>query len=925
MTKEVNAQINFQKNCEYESSTANRTIFIEPQSVEIEITIVNPNNELYNKEKNYYDEVLEITASVFQTQSNGLRKTIQTGRIEFYYQADDSNNIKLINKDSNSCVLTTNGTAGVIYRPEKSGKIIAKYIDDKEWYKTTEQSATFKLYPIPIDIKFIKKPPYLTHLEDSVELQVQVTKRYPKNENDVLNYGVVTFLHYLEHYDMDSPNKRIERVIGNPVIVKDGIATIKYIPIQEYSDIEPTQLIDNIEYIRAIYNYDNDLYYASENDTYSYEVYYYEEELQTNKWQYYGSANTYTNIAIYKPNSVTIGVSNKTLSVDKMYHYAEDENIILRAILYDDDEQIILQQDDVKTLTFHVIGTYSTFNNNLIENYNQDNFIYHPYELDVNYDNYNNGIFTATLPKLKPGVYTVQASTNGQIINGEVKIYQNTGNTGIVDEDGHIKKDTVEIRTDKYLDKIDISNMLYIQSEFKTINFTNILKATNNTVKTHNNINLSAELTINDDYKNILINQKCYFVDNRNNKKYEGKILQENNKLVLKPTEDINFNIAGDYPMHAYIPPGYYTDGSKYIFIDYNSSNTLIIQARDTISLDYSQSYISDTAYGNIKYTLSCPNMFIDYTEVDLTIEKDSRIIQKQTYYFTTKTTQFTNHFPNLQAGLYSIYAHIKDTNERVQLGTAKILKDNITQSIQDSSKIINANPFGTIELFISSINKHNLDLIDLSKMHFYLQESNKAYNIELAEETNNYSIKNRTRETIDVLIEPRTYLPKEWYVGVSYEGDDNFNDIICLPNKFKTVLVEPNIVIEHNRIDSILLTLNNNINNVNVIGRITFLQNNTPLSAESVFITDKEGECLIDNVPTECNGFKIVINPYDEDFIELIESDSYAQLLKYEYNVYEMKNDAIYDIGEQYNISNKTCLFAMYDSIDVNIARNVL
>ncbi len=931
MVKEVNAEVTFQENCEYESSSANKIIYIEPQNVQIEVTITNK-SESHNDNINYYDDILEVKGYVYQPQSNGGRKTIKTGRIEFYYQSDDSNTQKLINIDENSCILAKDGTAGVIYRPEKSGQFILKYIDDKGWYNTATASKIFKLNPIPIKISFIKKPPYITHLHDSIELQVKVEKKYPRDANDVLNYGVVTFLHYLEHFDMNQPNKRVERVIGNPAIVRDGIATIKYIPIQEYDDIEVTQLIDNIEYIRAVYNYDNDLYYQSENDTYNYETYYYEQELQTDKWQYYSSANVYTNIAIYKPNSVVLGIKNKSLDNDKIYHYSEDDSITIQASLYDDDgNMIVLKADDPKTLTFHVIGTYTTFNNNLIENYDEDNFTYHSYELDTDFDDYiietvNNqtiGYFQKTLPKLKPGEYTVQASTNGQIINGVVKIYRDNTPVEVIEDGEHIKNDTVSIRTDKYLDNIDISNVLYIESEYKPININSNITMSNNTVQTHSNITIEGTLNIDNQYKDMLNGKKCYFFDVKNDTKYEGVINKVNNVLKLRMVDNISFNIANDYPLYAYIPAGYYTDNTNYIFIDNNKSNTIIVQARDTISLKLTHSYQSNTVYGNVKYTLSCPNMFLNNATVDLTIEKGNSTIQSATYYFTQKNTEFHGNFSSLVSGAYTIYGNIRDTNNRIELATINIEKDSITQSLQDSSKIINANPNGTVELNVSSVNNNNLNLLNLSKLKAYIQNANKTYNISLAQQIN-YTVKERTQSNIKLLIPSTTYLPAEWNVGVTYEGDDNFIEVISTPSKFKTVLVEPKITIEHNRIDSLTLILDNNINNVSVIGRVKFLQNNTELS-ENIFITDKQGACTINDIPSTCNNIQFIIDPYDEEIIDIIESDSFAQLLKYEYNVYEMRNDSIYEISNQYIASNKVCLFAIYDAIDTTITRNII
>lgn len=958
MVKQVNAQVTFQENCEYQSSSVHRIIEIEPQSVEIDITITNTNINHHNdinhdniKENDiyYYDDILEIRAFVYQ-QSGNTKKTIKTGRIEFYYQPEDSVNRKLINDDVNSCILTSDGIASVYYRPNKDGQFIAKYIDEKEWYATTEQQINVRLKPIPVEINFTKKPPYLTSLEDSVELEVEVSKKYPNPTDGPLNYGVVTFLHYVEHYDMNNPNKRVERVIGNPALVKDGIAKIKYIPIQEYSDLEDIDLIDGTEYIRAVYNYDNDLYYNTENNQYNYEHIDYELEPKTNKWQYYGSANVYTNIAIYKPNSVVIGINNAPTDENGIYHFRINTNIELTATLYTDDGELLLDNDDPKSLTFHIIGTYPSLKNkpyliNSGEN-SDDYFIYNTYELDTDFDTYENGCFKKTITIPRIGNYTICASTNGQIINGEVKIYpshQTLDNDDVItitdeNDEEHLKYDTDEIRTDTYIDRLDISNMLYIKSDYPELLYTTTISCDENRVLTGTNIkdlvhgnitNLATTYK-----KNYLNNQKCYFYSPTNDTTYEGVLTynSSNDTLTASAVDDIIFETAGDYVLYMYIPPGYYRNGTYVAFMGYIPSQSLIIAVRDTIEINITHRYINDTLYGIVDYDVYTQNTHIDYNvEGHVVLLKGNTVVKTDIYNFTRTTNQFTGRFDNLTAGDYTISVRLSDGTVQKNVNIS-INKDVLEQEIESTSKIIRANPTSTINLMLHSEN-NNMDLINMSKVQLYLQSTNTDYNINNATliPSANITVQERDKEHIKLTISPQIYTDGEWYIGAVYTGDSNFVRTECIPDTFSTVKIQPKIVIENTTFNAIQIRLDNNINNICVIGKIVYMQGNRPLQqyGTTCFITNEQGVCDITNVPTECNNIQITINSQDGELIDIINAVNSYQLIQTSYeNVFHMESGiaiATNKIKQQYIDSGRTTLFALYDNIAQQFVRNIL
>lgn len=967
MTKEVNTHVKFNENCEYQSSSADIIINVEPQPVNVEITITNLNTAHTNKGdyNNYYDDIIEVKAHVYQ-QIDSNRRDIQTGRINFYYKTETSNKKKLLNDNANSCILTTEGEASIQFRPNQSGTIIAQYIDDKEWYKTTETSNIITLHPIPVIINFTKKPPYLTDLKNSVELEVEVKKKYPNNENDVINYGVVTFLHYIEHADMNQANKRVEYVIGNPAIVDNGVAKIKYIPIQEYDDLEPTTLIDGTEYIRAVYDYNNDLYFSEENAVYGYETI--EPNRSIGHWQYFESANVYTNIEIFKPNSVTIGIRNKSIHVDGRYHYEENSDIVIEAELFDDKgENIVLKQDSIKHLTFHIIGSYITLSKNYLINYDSsDGIVYNSYAKDFSFDSYeyrtdeNNkqhGYFTKTISGLKPGNYTIQASTHGQIINGEVLLYDSDEPLIVVeeeiDDEVHQQYDITEIRNDIYLDSIDISNTLYINSTFKEIDYSIVTRCKKDTIKTQELVNnyIESEVTIDNNYKEILNNQRCYFFSPKTGDTYIGVLTFTNEKLIGKPTDEIRLN-SGDYSLYMYIPGGYYTDGTNNIFIKtdrkpieenaiinnqnitymwYTPNTPANIRVRNDITLNLDYNFISDTTLGSINYTISSDDIHQDQTaDVEVILTKNNNIIATHSYILTADINQYENIIDNLQAGDYTLTASATSSISK----TFTIKPTTLSQKLQTDSKIIRATPNGVVNLVVSSSSADLTDL-DLNKLHVYACKNVNEFDINTAVE-HSYTTKYIKNDSIYLTVQAGTYVSTKLLFAVYYSGDNNIAETLCDAEECNTTLVEPTITVDEITSTTMLLHLNNYaIKNVTVIGKIVFMMGNHPMYEEhtKLFISDNNTDIYIQNIPQQCTSVQLTINPYDNELINIISKPDIAQALSSAFGtVNTLCNNTTNEYGvcnlekiiKQYNDSGNQCLFPIFENKTIHIARNI-
>lgn len=295
-TRLLTTEVEFLENCEYSGSSVTRKLSVPQTEATVTLTLDNLTHTTGGK--NYFTDVLRCTAYI---NIKNTETPIQTGRVEFYYKPFNNSTIKLLNKETNN-QLNNQGVTAIDFMPKSSGEIIAVYKDDNQNYVHLDESKiSIELRDLPTKTYFTKAPPFLINVEDEVELEVKVTN----DLDEPINYGVVTFLHYIvREEDINDPNKRVERVIGNPILVEDGIAKINYIPVQTDSDLEPESLDINgeeryVEYIRAVYNYDNNLYGVN--------------------WKYYAQSSTWTTVTLYKKNSITIGIENCDTNADLTY------------------------------------------------------------------------------------------------------------------------------------------------------------------------------------------------------------------------------------------------------------------------------------------------------------------------------------------------------------------------------------------------------------------------------------------------------------------------------------------------------------------------------------------------------------------------------------------------------------------------------
>ena len=415
----TNILIEYEDNCHYNGSFVEKKIVIPSQNILGHIDIVDfsgTHEDAYGNNVIYYTETIQIIA-YFTIE--GTNRIIKYGDVNFYYinQNDHNKRRQLINTDG-PISIDRNGNAQVLFIPPDDGAIEAEYIGEP-YYNDTLCTQNFVLHAMPTKIKFKKPPAYLTSKRDTVDLEVEVTDI----NNKKIDYGVVTFLNYSEH-NINSATDGHEKVIGNPAYVQNGIAKIKYSPIQ---DEEDNPLYGEMELIKAVYNYNNSLYGVN--------------------WKYYNMSKDYTIVGIPQNNYIELKAPTSTsITLDNniggLFVFNEGDNITLKCSVteYTEDTDVSLFLADM--------------NNNVV-----------PYEQSATLDE-NDQLFKAVFEGVPAGEYTAYAFVNVEAQDGEDIVegtipYSNVTNEPILQQ--NFLQGTY-------------SNSLYIKVEDKTYNYSVTLK-----------------------------------------------------------------------------------------------------------------------------------------------------------------------------------------------------------------------------------------------------------------------------------------------------------------------------------------------------------------------------------------------------------------------------------------------------------------
>ena len=920
MDREVLTTVTFKENCEYQSSTITRKIALPKQTVEVSISINNLTNSSRNNliNKPFFNDKLEFTAHVYQTYTDDndqiQENNITVGRIVFYYLPEDSSIPIRLNKDADpevhSCELNSGGNASIVYRPSKKGQIYAQYIDDNDFYEgTVSPYYNVDMLPIPVTIT-IDAPPVLVDVDDEVELTAHVTN---DATGEPMNYGIVTFLHYQTSEDVSAG--RHERVIGNPVMVVDGKATIRYVPVETDDYGEPYQINPPYrERIVAVYNFSSKLY--------------------GEQWRYYKEERASTDIAICSRNSITLGLNSNIDNETAQHQYYEGDNIDVYGVITDKDNHTfpIKTTGDFKAnLTLHIRGhhLHPKVNPDDIDNFNlwysvsERDYRYIEYSKDINATYVNSEgkyYFNKVINDLLPGYYTITASCTKQ--------------SGI---------------DDKIYDDIDESNILYIQVNHNKRACQITLSSNSNTVHIDETINLlKGEVTnLPNNYMSILNNKRCYFHIPKLNKTYTGTLKYSNNKLIGESNEPISFNQAGLYYIYMYIPSGIYTNnfnGHNQNTIDFylkeNISNGLLIQVDDIIKLNLSIDVQKKNSPGSIEYRVKGQYISKPTTiNIYLNPIDEGNISLVNTVTLTKEVYEFYDTISNIEAGEYRLEVEAVDNTYTSKNFSINI--NNLQAVVGEDSKEILGTPQNTINVFLYS--RDNIRLIDTSKIKAYIQSADTAFDITKAKQANIQSITMQKDGSLSVMIKTGLYKQGEWWVMISYDGGEGFDKVNCSPQKFKTFLYTPNIKLipYEDRYDIRVYYDNdkNYINNNLLLIRLQFLKANSPV-AQGAIVTDEKGYGSFKDYKysslnwwTDWDNVVFIFEPYDTDNINIMKNQpSYNALKnKYTYNeesyvfdAWDMTNtnQPDYNIGNQIIGNEEQALYIGYKPCEIRITK---
>lgn len=926
----IEAIIQYKENCDYTSSSTTCNIPLTKQDALIRATVepVDYNLRISNNTSindYYYNDILRLTIHV---QDNGSNVT--NGAVSVYYSkinTDTPSTENLINKTP--ILIDDSGYAKILYKPHYDGYFIIKY-HNSNTYNDMIVSQPVLLKKIPTILTFENPTPNFVHLEDAVPLTVSVQDIY----GHPLNYGVVTFLSYqiadLDDDDTENILSGQEKVIGNPVMVQNGYATTTYSPIQL---LEEDILPKGTEFIRAVFNYENNLYGSS--------------------YKYYASHSSWTNIPLLYPSHLTIDavtledghlekitMSSDNMMSDGFIHIKSNQHLMLKFTLTNNNNQRIALDNDNLKVIFRVKGTEDKI---IIDNPTASTETYvNEYHQYVDYDEeyeatyYTNkygedNIFISDIGNIPTGYYTIQAyiAEGGHTISkGQLK-----------DKYGN----TVDIE-DMYYYEAAESDKLYLAVDFGQQDYTIDIDTPTisgiygiNVVAKDNNNPITATININEEYYYLFDNQKCIFYIPKINQEYQGIIRIQNNTLKAILQDTIIFTYADDYPIYVYIKGKTYTHNNKTIaFNDVYSNpmdgnnNLIQMSARFNLIPSINIQYNSQLYVGNVDIIINIDNIFDETVDMYMELLKNNNIIMSENFTLSPNRKSYMINVDNLSAGQYTVKTKIIGRNFVNQ--DFNISKDILT-AYNDTINTIPTGDVQSIKIYLNS-NNNTLQYINTNKLHVYLKYNNvdTIYNID-----NEHALINNNIITLNVPL----YHEGEYQIKVKYDGDNNFETLN--PNEYpirfntttvygslninRTVFQETTNISNNDENESagdnttlanyIDLFINyNKTNNQYIIGEIQATNyNNNKIFIP--FISDKEGHIHLSNPINSYewqsyNNFIVNIDPKNTNLINaLLNSDNPQEAIEhYYYNNNSRYKYQNIDIPMQFGAENNTAIY---------------
>lgn len=826
--------LKFLENCNYNESSIDKEIALPLQSPIMHVTYKNMNTPGRSSGLVYYNDKIELNANVTYQVDNEMMSV--PGNVIFYYiNNDDPTQTKhQINTDPIS--VDYEGNAKAIFMPHKSCVIIAEY-DGQPYYGivTNEDNPTYiELNKIPTKVVFDNFPPYFVKPEEDIQLGVTVTNEL---DDQIIDYGIVTFLHY------NTYNSGEERVIGNPTYLIDGKSYIHYSPEQ----LEDTQSSYNIELIRAVYNYNNNLYGVD--------------------WKYYDMSDDYTSIAILRANTLNINMQKR-----------EGNNYV--NLSANEDGLLLAYNTDMICLCF----TITDENNNEIVFKNTDTITVYVHNYDTNEQrtlsaqyNTSEGNFICILNDLSFGTYAAYGTVidaNGEYVqfyDGQKITTSNTGND-INDNDLFLNSTEsphiyfkVEPEESNYNITLTATNNNVILNTTKVLN-KNVLKA----MITDNNNNYSSNDAL------LLTGKTCYFYSPTTRQTYKGTIKNQNNQLYGQLNQNITLNDVNDYIFYAYLPTATYTaqNGNNTLTKTYKQkySNDITIKARYKPQLLLTVSSINDTYPGRVKYALTCNGIYnVETINVDLLLNNQTY----ESFVFTEKQNQATGYIDNIEPGNNIIKAHITTSiynSVYSDQHNVEITKGSLSPSVNQYSQNLITTRNTNILFGLQEVHNLNIDLnkINTSKFNIQLTKDECTQNITnlIFEQANSQyiSIKGNINLCDDGI----------WTVNFAYNDDNNIyynscNDTFSINATRYSPSFEYQQNVNKDTICKIISADTETHNNEYVLIKATFM-NEDEEEIKIINICDNNGNFTIQR-PTQItspaewatyDNFNIEINPHD-------------------------------------------------------------
>lgn len=895
-----NVDFNFLENCNYNASTVNKEIALPLQEPIIVMQQLG--------QEQYYNDIFTIQAHITYAGAN-----VESGTVDFYYinsndyqTTENKINTEPINVDQD-------GHATISFIPYHDCIVVAKYTGDP-YFANTEATMELTLNPIPTQISFNNTPPYFVNPKDDIKLDVTVQDvrdpEHPKN----IDYGVVTFLHY-DVFDMNNPRDGEEHVIGNPTYLIDGQSSINYVPVQKEGESNSHY---NVELIRAIYNWQQDLY-------------------GVNWHKYYHMDSTYTAIALLKPNNININIikrndNNEDVELDienGLFVGSNEDDIVLTFTITDENNEEIIFDENAK-LRVNVRG----YDNNyeiptMYAQYISSN---HQFECHVN--NLRNGIYYA---------YGVAIDNTGKYLgdNNQVIITDDEGN----DYDNITNVDGKQIKNKIYLQSNETQH-LYFQIKAVEQNYNIEFAHDEDYVILEHQEPLSIRVNFDSNdisFYDALDGQTCYIKCATLNQTYTTVIQRHDQDLYaifniseiktdnndneyLEYNIPINLENSNDYIFYAYINTIEYRS-QKYLT---KYSDSLTIKVRHNPKLTLSVVPQNSTYPGSVRYTLVGENIYQETIPILLTVDDIN-----ETYEINLSQEE------NIAYGYINNLLPMNDPGHLIRAETDKynhLMAQQTTGAINKGTLVFDLNAYNneiitsrdtSVVLGITELNNNNI-----KDEEIFTKTNDTIDNINITFTKDN--IQMQTTNTSEQMTDTYLNLVSNvnlcddglWNINVRYNGNDLY-DTVSQNLQIMATRYTPFFTYKRNEYQLACQITNyaNVHNNERILVVATFKHTNEDYF-RIINITDTNGYCVfeipenISNMEWNNNypNFTIEIDPHLNVF------DSSFESYFNDETDYIDPNADIEGLYNQYQNNYELCLFTGYEqTIDTGNINNII